>query len=676
MTRFLGYLTIGIVEGLLYGLLALGFVLIYKGSRILNFAQTSFALFAAFIAWWFTSQASFLPFAKDTRPRYVLAALIALTAAGLNGWAVEHGVIRRLKGAPRLTLLVATIAVSAGNAGLVLLLFARNEQAANKARSLPSLVTASFSVGTQPVKGADIEILVLVPAICGALALFFTRTRFGVAVRAVAENGDAARLLGVPAALVSTFTWVTGSLLAGIAGLLITEHRGSLDQASISTGFLIYALTAALVGGLTSLPGAVVGGLVVGLLQAVAHFAFAGTDGVADVAVVLAVLIVLVLRPGGLFGKPEATEDRASFVSTQRALPRLLADSVASRSSTGIGVALGMFGLALPYVLGSGTNARLAIIWCYAIVGVSLCVLIGFTGQISLGHWGLVGFGAYVQADLCGRVGLPWLLSLVLSVAAGALLALLLGLPALRIRGLYLAIATLAFHVAAKSFLFRKMGGSTAGVGFNPPKLGPFDLDGPDSSAIAVFSLLGLGLSLLVARNLLTSRSGRALLAVRENEKAAATLGVDLTKAKLLAFAISGGMTGLAGALYATVGAKAEPSTWDVAVSPTLVAMVVIGGLGSLSGSVLGALLVIGLPKLFPDLNPWVVSIGTSSLLFLTVTRLPGGLAGLVATLRLRMIQAIASLDPATAAQLRASTEPAGAAGSPSPGSPSPALTT
>jgi branched-subunit amino acid ABC-type transport system permease component len=261
MARFLGYLTIGVIEGLLYGLLALGIVLIYKGSRILNFAQTSFGLVAAFLAWWFAYKAP-LPFDAGSRPRYALAVVLSLAAVGLNGFAVEHGIIRRLRTSPRLVLLVTTLAVSAGNAGLVVLLFNRNKQQQSEARMLPSFLNVSFTVGTKFVKGADVEILLVVPIICALLALFFTRTRFGVAVRAVADNRDAARLLGVPASRVSVFTWVVGSLLAGLAGLMITSHRGSLDVASLSTGFLVTGLIAALVGGLTSLPGAVVGGLV------------------------------------------------------------------------------------------------------------------------------------------------------------------------------------------------------------------------------------------------------------------------------------------------------------------------------------------------------------------------------------------------------------------------------
>ena len=152
-------------------------------------------------------------------------------------------------------------------------------------------------------------------------------------------------------------------------------------------------------------------------------------------------------------------------------------------------------------------------------------------------------------------------------------------------------------------------------------------------------------LCLWVARNIGRSRTGRAFAALRENEKAAATLGVDLTRAKLLAFAVSGAMAGLAGAMFVSASRIAEPTTWTTAKSLVLVAMVMIGGLGSLSGAVLGAFVVFGLPPLLDFANDWVVSIGTGTLLLVVIVRLRGGLAGLVQTARHRLVDTLNTLD-------------------------------
>jgi ABC-type branched-subunit amino acid transport system permease subunit len=662
MARFVGYLTIGVIEGLLYGLLALGIVLIYKGSRILNFAQASFALVAAFFCWWFTYKAP-LPFDAGTRPRYALGVLLSLAVIGLNGYAVEHSIIRRLRTAPRLVLLASTLAISAGNSGFVLLLFQRNERQRNEAHLLPSFVTTSFTLGTKFVKGSDIEILIVVPLICAALAVFFTKTRFGVAVRAVADNRDAARLLGVPASRVSVFTWVVGSLLAALAGMMITSHRGSLDLGSISTGFLVAGLISALVGGLTSLPGAIVGGLVVGVIQSMASFLFAGTQGANDVALVLLVLAILIFKPSGIFGAAEETEDKAAFVPSLRPLPGFLAGGAASRGFQAAGALVVLFIMGMALVTGSGTNSIIATVLCYGIVGVSLTVLIGFTGQISLGHWGIAGFGAYVCALLTHKLATPWPIAVLSGTVAGGVLALVIGLPALRIRGLYLAVATMAFHVAATSFIFRKLGGTTAGVPVHLPKYGPVDLDSPSGRSVTFVCLLGLVASIVAAGNLLRSRAGRSLLAVRENEKAAATLGVSLTGAKLLGFGVSGALAGFGGSLYVTNAGTAQQGQWDLSISFLLVVMVVIGGLGSTWGPVLGAFLLFGLPLLFPDINQWAVSIGSAALVFLAATRLPGGLAGLVQLIRDKIVVGVATLDPATRKKLAEVSGPAGGTG-------------
>ena len=160
-----------------------------------------------------------------------------------------------------------------------------------------------------------------------------------------------------------------------------------------------------------------------------------------------------------------------------------------------------------------------------------------------------------------------------------------------------------------------------------------------------LFCVICFGLVLLVVRNLSRTATGRGFFAVRENEKAASTLGVHMTRYKLLAFAVSGGIAGLAGALFATNLGHAEANTWTTATSLLLVAMVMIGGLGSLWGGLLGAFLVIGLPRFLAFANPWFVSIGTGVLLILVLTRLRGGLAGLLQELRDRMVGGIAALD-------------------------------
>jgi ABC-type branched-subunit amino acid transport system permease subunit len=665
VNTFLSYLAIGLSAGLVYGLLALGLVLVYKGTRVLNFAHPYFGLQTAFLAWWLTAKASFppfswLPFGANTLPRFAIAVVIALGFIALNGWVIERTIMHHLRNASRLIQLVATIALAQGAVGFVTLLFARNDEQAADFRALPRVLDSlSFEIGTRVISGADILVFIVTPLLCGGAALFFTKTKFGVAVRGVAENRDAARLLGISADRVSSFVWVTGALLAGIAGILITMVRGSLDPGSLSTGFLVRGLAAALVGGLTSLPGAIVGGLSVGVLEALLRMVTDDQPGWPETLLFVVIITILLFRPGGIFGQKEETEDKVAFVPALRDLPARLRDTAGARTLRWMLPITIVFVIGLSLVTGPATNGAFIRIAIFAMVGISLTVLMGYSGQVSLGQWGLTGVGAFAAANLYTRVGLPWLVSVAMAVLVGMAVSLFIGLPALRIKGLYLAVATLAFNLAAEFFIFksRLIGGSTAGIAVNPPKLGPLDLDSTTKRPLFLVCLVALLLCAVVARNLNRSRTGRGFLAIRENEKAATTFGVSLVQYRLVAFATSGGIAALAGALFATELKTVESTTWTTSYSLLLVAMVMIGGLGSLLGSVLGAILVFGVPLLVHFDNGWIVPIGTGILLIVVITRAPAGLAGIVQWLRGEVVETLDDLD-----RLGAPQPPAGGA--------------
>lgn len=633
MSDLISYVILGLSRGLIIGLLALGLVLIYKGTRILNLAQPFFGLLAAFLCWWFTAKASFLPFEEMSRPRFTVAAVLALVLVGLNGWSLERTLFRKLRRAPRLVTLVASIAIASGTLGIVRLLFERNAEQAEELRIIPSVIRTSFVVGDLGVTGGDIQAFILVPLITIAAAVFFRVTRFGVAVRAAAENGESARLLGISVDRVAVFTWVTGSVLAGVAGILITVQQGNLNTATLSVGFLVRALTAALVGGLTSLPGALVGGLIVGVGEAVIAGYFPSTLGLPETVFFAAVILVLVFRPNGLFGQREETEDKVAFVPAQKDLPpRLRSSPFVPVLRHGSLLTVLAFAVAISLATGSRTNGILVNVVVFAMVAVSLTVLMGYTGVISLGHWALVGVGAFATANLFTKYHVPFAVTVPLVVLIGMWLSLLLGLPALRIKGLYLAIVTLAFGYAAELYLFKsdQLAQGQTGISMVPPKIGPIDLDDPSNRPLFLSGIVLLLACIWVARNLAVSGTGRSFFALRENEKAAATLGVGLTQAKLVAFAISGGIAALAGVLHAMSIGNVNAVEYPAFTSIILVSVVMIGGLGSLTGPILGALLVVGLPVLVELSNPWIVPLATGALLIVVIVEAPGGAAGLL----------------------------------------------
>ncbi|HUF31810.1 MAG TPA: ABC transporter permease [Acidimicrobiales bacterium] len=647
MEQLFSYIVLGLSRGLIYGILALGLVLIYKGTRVLNLAQPFFGLLGAFVTWWFTARAAFLPFEESTRPRFVVAFLLTLVLVGLNGWALERALFRRLRRAPRLVTLVATLAIGQGVVGIVLILFERNQEQAETLRIIPTVVRSFIGLGDVNVTGGDIQVLVLVPLIGAALAVFFKVSRFGVAIRAAAENGESARLLGISVDRVAGFTWVVGLVLAAVAGVLLAANQGSLATTTLSTGFLVRALAAALIGGLTSLPGALVGGLVVGIGEAVISGYFRSTIGAADAVFFVAVVAMLALRPQGIFGQREETEDKVAFVPTMRDLPARLRESPFAAAIGWTGIAtMTAFAVAVSMVTGSATNDTLVMVVITAMVGVSLTVLMGYTGQISLGHWALVGVGAYAAANLFTRFHVPFLLTVPLVIVIGMAVSLVIGLPALRIKGLYLAVVTLTFSYAAELFLFKSelVGGAQTGRPMEAPKLGPFDLDDPSNRPLFFFGLVLLLASMWVVRNLATSQTGRSFYALRENEKAAATLGVSLVRARLLAFAVSGGIASLAGLVFAVRVGNVNATDFPTEISLVLVLMVMIGGLGAIQGSFLGAFVVFGLPFLLHFDNRWIVPIGTGILAIEVIVRTRGGLAGIVQGVRHKIVAALTDL--------------------------------
>jgi ABC-type branched-subunit amino acid transport system permease subunit len=650
MRAFVSFLVVGLSVGLIYTLLALGMVLIYKGTRILNFAHPYFGLLAAMLTWWMTSRASFppfswIPFELDSRPRFILCAVIALAIVALNGWSIEHNLIRRMRRAPRVVLLVLTIALAQGTVGFVALLFFRTEEQATTFKRLPSLFRFTTQVGGVPITGEHFLVLIVTVVIGVVATWFFTRTKFGVAIRAAAENPDAARLLGISADRVSSFVWIVGSVLAGIAGILIILIIGTLDINTLGAGFLVRGLAAVLVGGLTSIPGALAGGMSVGIIEWLIKWQWPDRPGPPETVLFIVVILILLIR--GFLRKLEQAEDHVAFVPTIKALPSRLRNSSAAKGVKFMAVIPIAILVLISLTSGSYTNGVLVVMTVYAIVGVSLIVLTGYTGQISLGHWGLAGVGAFGLANFHTRLGLPYGVSLLLVIPLGMLVSLIIGLPALRIRGLYLAITTLAFNLAVEVFVFNLaiVGGTSAGIHLNAPQVGPIDFGDPSYRPLFFFGLFLLGLCVLVARNLARTRTGRSFYALRENEKAASTFGVALTRYKLLAFALSGGMAALAGGLFATYLEFAEATTWTTAQSFILVSMVMIGGLGSLWGPLFGSFLLIAVPRLARFENPWIVPIATGILLLIVIVRFRGGIAGLILAARDRVVEGLHDLS-------------------------------
>jgi branched-chain amino acid transport system permease protein len=259
--------------------------------------------------------------------------------------------------------------------------------------------------------------------------------------------------------------------------------------------------------------------------------------------------------------------------------------------------------VAAPWVLPEYQLAQLSLIAIYGIVGLGLMVLSGFTGLVSLGHAAFLGTGAYVEAILAAR-GVPLPLSLACAVALSAGVGVVVGLPALRVRGIYLAIATLAFGFILEEIITRWEDVTGGNSGLPVPAAGLFGWSLASTTPFYFLCVVLAAAATVVVLNLLRSPTGRAFLAIRDSEVSAQSMGIHLARYKTTAFALSAGLTGLAGALYAHKLRFLSPEQFTVVQSVELLMMVFVGGIGSIHGAFFGAAVIIALPQAIGAVTP------------------------------------------------------------------------
>jgi ABC-type branched-subunit amino acid transport system ATPase component/ABC-type branched-subunit amino acid transport system permease subunit len=480
-----------------------------------------------------------------------------------------------------------------------------------------------------------------------ALSLFLTRTRFGLAVRATSSNADTARVYGISPKTTSTIVWCISGALAGATAVLFAPrtlpNAAAAGTAALGAPLLLRAITVGLIARMRSLPMAIVGGLVVGVVEQAIVRNYDRT--LVEMFLFVAVLVV-VLFVG------RSREDDASWSLTPevRPIPERLKSIwwVRNLNLIGFGILFGFFA-ALGLVLDTATSLFLwSGITITAMVGISLSLLTGWGGQLSLGQFAFVGLGAMTmltlteghEIPLLGRgFVLEWGVAVVVAVALGVIVAVIIGLPSLRVRGLYLAVTTLAFAVASAAWLFQQevfTGGRSATRPIIKPVFGPIDFN-ESRRAYYWLCLLSLVIVSAIVAKLRRTGIGRSIIAVRENEDMAAASTVSGRRMKLLAFAVSGGIAAFAGVLFVTLQSSFQPATaFSPDASIRAVAIAIIGGLGSVAGPILGALWVQGIPALFdPTSPPQLVVLLTSSIgLLLLLMYFPGGLQQIVYKIR------------------------------------------
>lgn len=583
---------LGVVHGLIVSLTAAGIVLIYRTLRIINFAQTAIGAAGAVLTF---------EFIRYTPLPFPIAVLFGLLVGGAVGVAFDLLFGRRFFKAPRLVLTVVTIAgaqfiASASGWARQLPMFPRVDSRPPGGDNAPlnhllPLRGIKFNVGTLNLEfrfehlfAIELSILALI-----GLAIFFRFTKAGVAVRAMAENTERASLLGISVGALSSTVWAVAGVLSATS-VILTGFISTPGVASgIAPSVLLPALAAAVIGRLRSLPIAIGAAIGISVVQDATQASLGANSGLFDIALFLVVsggfLVIREARTRSEAGSElswEATQER-------RPVPAELAKLPIVRTTRVVVVTLSLAAVLIyPYVASTRAVTLGGGIALGAIAVLSLVVLTGWAGQVSLGQYGFVAIGAVIGGDLTSKMGIPFWFAVPLAAIATGAIAAVVGIPALRIKGLFLGIATFAFAVAVKAAISNeRYFGGILPDDVERPTL--FFLDFKDERSMFYLCVAALVLAIVLVTNLRRSRIGRLMIAVRENETNLQSFGVKAIRTKLLAFAISGGLAGFAGAVLVHQLRGIDTDAFGAGESINLFVLAVIGGINSPGGALLGA---------------------------------------------------------------------------------------
>ncbi|MET0885408.1 MAG: ABC transporter permease, partial [Mycetocola sp.] len=530
----------GLVLGMLTALLAIGLALVYRANRVLNFAQadlgsvpTSFAVALVVFSGW----------------PLLLGFSVGLVISIVLGGVVELVFVKRFRNSSRLVLTVATLGIS--QLLIVLGILVPRWWGRNAASErLPQMFTWKLDVGPFRLLSNDFVALIVAPLMMGLVAVFLNRTQTGIAVRAAAERGDRANMLGIPVSRLSTVVWALAAALSFIALFLRAGILGAPIGSAFDLVTLLYAMAALVIGRLNNLLHVALAGIAIGFVDYWVTWHAASPLLVVPI-VSAALLIALLLQRRSVTRRD--TDSTSSWKGAEEVRPldaKVARLPIMLLAKWGLGAVVVGALVLLPVILRVDRLIQTTETLIFCIIGISLMVLTGWAGQISLGQMGFVAVGGAISALCTSRWHVDLTLSLLVGGAAAALAALLVGLPALRLQGLYLAVTTLAFGLSVTSWLLNEefFGWVPFGTRIEvAPLFGRIDIDTP--TRYYAYTAVVLGLVILAIRGIRRSRTGRVIVAMRDNERAAQSFAVSTVRAKLTAFILSGTVAGIAGGL-------------------------------------------------------------------------------------------------------------------------------
>ena len=635
MSSYLLFLILGLGSGATYAILGQGLVLKYRSAGVVDFAHGAVAMFIAYV---FINLRSFgeLELPLVLLPHQIslnggnglntgLAIVISLGYAAVLGLLLYVIVYRPLQSASPLTRVCASVGVMLTLQAIAVLNYSTEPVATNSIFPSSALSLAGITFPEDRLFFTGVVVVVSV-----ALALVYRFTRFGLATRAGAENDKGAALTGISATRIAGQNWVIATVLAGAAGILISPVA-SLDPTSY-TLFVVPALAAALVGRIQSFWITALAGLLIGCAQSeidklISVWSWLPQQGLPDALPFAVIIVVMALRSRSVLARGGESAERNPSVGLPRAPLRTAA-------------ACFVVGLILLFTLNSVLRFAFISSLTVTCIALSVVLLTGYVGQVSLAQMSLAGIGGFMLGHISTDwgIGFPW--SLLLAGLCAVPVGLIIGLPALRLRGVNLAVVTLGFASALDAVLFtsESFTGGTAGLPIPQARLFGLNLAISQGSAYprVIFGVLVLVvvilMGLLVAR-LRLGPTGRMLLAIRSNERAAGSIGINVAQGKLLAFGLAAFIAGVGGALTGYMQGELTGDSFAAFTSIGLLAIVFVAGVGRIAGAVVAGLMfsAAGLFVTFLNLH---LNIGTYQAivaglaLVLTAVQNPDGVTG------------------------------------------------
>ncbi|HVT42583.1 MAG TPA: ABC transporter permease [Acidimicrobiales bacterium] len=630
----------GVVLGLLGSLMAVGLGLTYRLNKVINFAQGDLGTAPAVLA---------VGLIAFSGVNYFLGLATGLVGSILLTAAIEITVVRRFRRSPRLILTVATIGLAQLLVVLSLLIPRIWGQTPIASATISFPWHATWHVAPVVFDANDLVAVIVSVACLVGVSLWFTRSDVGIAVQAAGDRRDRASMLGIPVGRLQSATWVVAGVLSFVSIFFQAAILGLPLDPTYGLTALVTALAALALGNFVELPVIAVSAIALGVLQ----------QGVAWNEPTNPTLGLAVLA-GVVFGAIVVRQLLARHGDRESEPTLALAGSVrdlapAARALPEVRVGMPVGGLVilgavctLPLWMGAGELIRASALVVLAIVGCSVVVLTGWSGQVSLGQMSFAAVGAVIGA--VALIDWHWDLSLALLLAgaAAAVVAVVVAIPTLRLDGMFAAVTTLAFALAASGYFLVPAEFSWIPQGpIGVPYL--FGLSLNSESSVFELCLGVLVLVLLALSGLRHSRTGRVLRALPANQRAASGYGVRVMRAKLSAFAISGFIAGVGGCLFVVVNQQYADTAFLVSISLVVFTATAVGGLGSALGAILGAAIVEGSAVYLPpswQLFPSAIGVLLVLILF------PRGLAGLCYDLRdwvvARLIERRGAVPPAT----------------------------